>query len=262
MTAGTALADPPDQRVRKVSHLRLLDGFEYSQGGSTVQFPLGIQRLVAFLAFRERPLLRTYVSGCLWIDKSSERSYANLRSALWRLRRLADGLIDCHGQHLRLAPEVDVDLHRLVQLARTTHLDDRDHRRQATDVLLRGDLLPDWYDDWVVVERERLRQLRLHALESHCRWLVRAGRFGEAVDVGMAAVALEPLRESAHRVLIAAHLAEGNTAEAAWQYVRFRDLVADALGVEPSAALNALLAEAIDLDLVDTWRAAGRRTPG
>jgi len=240
---------------RSRARLRLLDGFEFEQDGARVELPLGTQRLVAFLAFHERPLLRAYVAGCLWLDKSSERSYANLRSALWRLRRPAVGLIDCQGHHLRLAADVDVDLRHLVRLARS-HLDDGGDPTEATVVLLKGDLLPDWYDDWVVVERERLRQLRLHALEAHCVRLTGCGRFGEAVDVGMAAVSAEPLRESAHRALIAAHLAEGNTVEAARQYVRFRDLAWDELGVEPSRALIALLAGAIDLDLVDTRGAA------
>ncbi len=246
---------PSPQSVPRV-RLRLLDGFEFEQDGARVELPLGTQRLVAFLAFHERPLLRTYVAGCLWLDSSSERSYANLRTALWRLRRPAMGLIECRGQHLLLATEVDIDLRHVVRLAHAP-LDDGADPSETTHVLLTGDLLPDWYDDWVVVERERLRQLRLHALEAHCLRLARCGRFCEAVEVGLAAVSAEPLRESAHRALILAHLAEGNMIEAARQYVRFRDLAWEALGVEPSRALTAQLADAIDLDLVDSW-GAGR----
>lgn len=246
----------PSPQSAPCARLRLLDGFEFEQDGSCVELPLGTQRLVAFLAFHERPLLRTYVAGCLWLDSSSERSYANLRTALWRLRRPAAGLIQCRGQHLLLDPQVAIDLRQVVRLARSP-VDDGGDPSDTTQVLLTGDLLPDWYDDWVVIERERLRQLRLHALELHCLRLARCGRFCEAVDVGMAAVSAEPLRESAHRVLIIAHLAEGNTIEAARQYVRFRDLAWEALGVEPSRALTAQLADAIDLDLLDSW-GAGR----
>ena len=81
------------------------------------------------------------------------------------------------------------------------------------DLLCRaGELLPHWYDDWVVIERERFRQLRLHALDALCESLAAAGRYAAAVEAGRASVAAEPLRESAHRLLIQAHLAEGNRA--------------------------------------------------
>jgi DNA-binding SARP family transcriptional activator len=182
----------------------------------------------------------------LWLDKSTERSYANLRSALWRLRRPAERLIDCAGPSIRLADDVEVDVDVVADIARG-RLRTGDH----ADVLLCGDLLPDWYDDWVVLERERVRQVRLHALEALCHHLTSVGRHADAVVTGMAAIGAEPLRESAHFVLIEAHLAEGNTAEAVRQYVRFCHLVRDALGVNPSARLNALLAEAVDLDVID-----------
>jgi DNA-binding SARP family transcriptional activator len=235
------------------ARLRLLDGFEFESDGQRVELPVSTQRVVAFLAFHERPLLRTYVAGCLWTDKSSERSYANLRSALWRLRRPAAQLIECRDAHLSLAADVDVDLRRVMDVARSRLDGTDDASLDGDSVLLSGDLLPDWYDDWVVVERERLRQLRLHALEALCRNLTDAGRFGEAVDVGMAAVAAEPLRESAHHALVRAHLREGNTADAAREYVRYRDLVRGELGIEPSPRLTALLAEVIDLGVIDSW---------
>lgn len=107
--------------------------------------------------------------------------------------------------------------------------------------VLTGDLLPDWDEDWIIFERERLRQLRIHALESLCRKLSVAGHAGRAVDAGLAAVAAEPLRESAQRVLIAAHLHEGNVSEARRQYHHYRELVRDNLGIEPSEALRALV---------------------
>jgi DNA-binding SARP family transcriptional activator len=93
----------------------------------------------------------------------------------------------------------------------------------------------------VLLERERFHQLRLHALEALCDRLTTAGRYGEAIDAGLAAVTAEPLRESAHRVLIKAHLAEGNQGEADRQYQLCRRLLRDELGVDPSNALRALL---------------------
>jgi DNA-binding SARP family transcriptional activator len=66
-------------------------------------------------------------------------------------------------------------------------------------------LFPGWYDDWVLLERERLRRLRLHALEVLADKLVREGRYGEAVQATYAAVRTEPLRESAHRAVVRVH---------------------------------------------------------
>jgi DNA-binding SARP family transcriptional activator len=99
------------------------------------------------------------------------------------------------------------------------------------------DLLPGWYDDWVIFERERIRQRLLHALEALSRRLVEADRCAEAVDAAISAVSADPLRESANRVLIEAHLAESNLIEARRAYQRYRDSLHRELGVEPSEAL-------------------------
>lgn len=103
------------------------------------------------------------------------------------------------------------------------------------------DLLPGWYDDWALVERERMRQRVLHALEALSQRLVRAGRFAEAVETALLAVGAEPLRESAQRALIEVHFAEGNWVEGWRNYQAYRDLLRRELGVEPSADLVALL---------------------
>jgi DNA-binding SARP family transcriptional activator len=95
----------------------------------------------------------------------------------------------------------------------------------------------------VLLERERFRQLRLHALERLCDRLTAQGRFAEATEAGLAAVAGEPLRESAHRALIRAYLAEGNPGEAVGQYERLRALLRDELGVSPSPLVDRMLAD-------------------
>jgi len=103
------------------------------------------------------------------------------------------------------------------------------------------DLLPDWYDEWVIVRRERYRQLRLQALDALCDRLSAEQRYGDAVRVGLAAVAAEPLRESAHRAVVRAHIAEGNFAEALRHYEIYKRILAAELGLEPSGRMMALL---------------------
>jgi DNA-binding SARP family transcriptional activator len=71
--------------------------------------------------------------------------------------------------------------------------------------------------------------------------LTAMGRFGEAIQAALTAVAEDLLRESAHMALIKAHLAEGNAAEAIRHYAGYRRTLFEELGVQPSPALEALL---------------------
>ena len=222
--------------------LSLLNAFELRCGGREVSLPVSAQRLVAFVALHGGPLLRVYVAGTLWLHASDERAGASLRSSLWRLNRAGLGIVEATSTHLRLASEVGVDVHRAYELARrllegTATEADLD----TAEADLRGELLPDWYDDWLVFERERFRQLSLHALEALAERLIAAGRLGRALEVALAALAGEPLRESAHRMLIRVHLAEGNRGEALRQYELCRRLLRDRLGVEPSPQLDELI---------------------
>jgi DNA-binding SARP family transcriptional activator len=208
--------------------------------------PLSAQRVAAFLGLQRQVVPRAYVAETLWPETTTIRSHANLRSALWRLQRSCHLLVESSMQSLRLARGVNVDFHHALTIAR--RLVDRTAvltSEELTDAVrtdLSADLLPHWYDDeWILVERERFHQLRLHALEALCAHLALAGRFAESVEVGLAAVSAEPLRESAHRALIQVHLAEGNPSEAARQYERYRQLLMDELQIEPSASLRDLV---------------------
>jgi DNA-binding SARP family transcriptional activator len=94
----------------------------------------------------------------------------------------------------------------------------------------------------VLIERERFRQVHLIALEALCLRLSACNRHAAATEAGLAAVACEPLRESAHRALVEAHIAAGNAVEALRQHDLCRDLVRRHLGLEPSAQMSALVA--------------------
>lgn len=245
-----AAADDPGGTVAGV-RLTLLNAFALECDGVAVQLPASAQRVLAFVALHEHPVRRPYVAGSLWLDSPEERAYANLRSALWRLRRFGSRLVDAEGSELALGRDVEVDLRDCEQLARRAVA--RGQRDlDALDVRLFGsDLLPDWYEDWVLIEREHYRQLRLHALDALCEQLTASGRLDEALEAGLAAVAGEPLRESAQRALIRVHLAEGNGGEAIRQYRLYRHLLDEQLGIEPSP----LMAELVrDLDAVETIR--------
>lgn len=223
--------------------LRLLGGFRLTIEANNVPLPMNAQRLISFLALHEQPLLRAFVSGTLWGDSTERRAGGSLRSALWRLHHPTYPLVELTSEHIALFPTVAVDLREGEALAHRV----LDPSRELDDVaavnedVLVADLLPDWTEDWVLTERERYHQLRLRALEALCRRLAAEGRFGQAVQAGLAAVSGEPLRESARSALIEAHLAEHNVAAARREYDAFRQLLHDELGVEPSEQVRALV---------------------
>jgi DNA-binding SARP family transcriptional activator len=198
--------------------------------------------VLALLALHEHPLQRTYVAGLLWPDFPEHRSVANLRTALARLPLKAGRLVEVVGRQLRLARWVSVDIRETSALAR--QIIDEDDEVLSIKGLhqpLMRDLLPDWYEDWVLAEQERYLELRLHALEALCQVLMHREDFGPAIEAGLAAVAGEPLRESARRALIRAYLAEGNQAAAVLQYRRFQSLLDRELSLAPSGSLKAML---------------------
>jgi DNA-binding SARP family transcriptional activator len=233
---------PVGERPSVGLRLRLLHGFSLSLDGKPVPVPLNEQRLLAFLAVNDQLLLRSYVAGALWLDSSEKHALGNLRSSIWRLNQFGVDIVQASRTHVRLSPSVSVDVRDMARLAATLiQRPSGFETNEIDETPLRGELLPGWYDEWVVIERERTRQLQLHGLEALCARLLAFGQTLRAVQVGLAAVAAEPLRESAHRLLIQAHLAEGNVAEAIRQYDLYRTLLLKELGIEPSPTIKRLV---------------------
>ena len=232
----------PAERPRL--RLSLLRAFQlHGPDGGVLTMPLSAQRVIAFLALHDRPLARIFVAGHLWTDASEDRAGAALRTALWRITGPAHAVVRADAHTLALDPGVEIDFATASRCARGLLADDGAPAAGDLGTLCAaGELLPDWYDDWVLIERERFRQLRLHALEVMCGRLSDHGRHAEAAEAGFAAVVAEPLRESAHRALVRAHLVEGNPGEALRQYGLCRELLARELGTAPSPALEALVA--------------------
>ena len=229
--------------------LSVLGGFALTVDGEPVRPCPSAQRVLVYLAVhgRSRPVQRRTLAERLWAETTSGRAAASLRSTLWRLPRPHDReLVRTTASTVDLAPDVQVDLWAGEDQARRLSaggaLDDPgglDQLEQFTE--LTSDLLPDWSEEWLLVEQESYRQARLHALERLCTDLAAAGRHSAALAAGLAAVRCEPLRESAHRRVIEVHLAEGNPSEALRQYQAFRRLLADELGLPPSPAIRRLV---------------------
>lgn len=235
--------------VRLIGHPRVtIDGVDQP-------VPAGSQRLLAFVALPRFRLERGYVAGTLWPCCDDVRAIGNLRSALWRLRCAGIPVIVADKRSLSLAPDTEVDVDHVAAwaarlIAGRTDPADLDAAagclpEDAGDVawVEACDLFPAWSDGWAQLERERLRQRVLHALEALAGELVVRGRTAEAISAATGVVAIDPLRESAQRCLLAAHLAAGDRAAADRAYAGFAVLVRRELGVEPSRRLTALLTQ-------------------
>ena len=225
------------------SSLCLLGGPYLVKNGQQVEIPEGSKRLIVFVTLNGGQVNRRYAAGVLWPYGDDERAAGNLRSALWRLRGAGIDVVHADKCTLYLDPDLSVDITQLSGWA-TRVIEGSVDRAELDAPYLRPeavDLLPGWYDEWVIFERERLRQRILHAMESLVRHLIVQRLFADAVEIAMSAVNIEPLRESAQRVLIEAHLAEGNYVEARRVYLAYHRLIAEELGIPPSRELSEIL---------------------
>ena len=214
------------------------------QDGVRVVVPEGSWRLVVLVALAGSPVDRRRAGGQLWPSGGDARAAGNLRSALWRLNKADIAVVSSNGPLMSLCPDVEVDVHLACDWAQrlirgTYSADDLGEVPWPPAAL---DMLPGWYDDWVVYERERVRQRLLNGLDALAARLSAEHRYPDAVDAAMTAISADPLRESAHRVLVEAHLAVGNLAEARRAYLVCRDTFHRELGVEPSRPLTQLVA--------------------
>jgi DNA-binding SARP family transcriptional activator len=240
MVLGTVVYDARDLHTSQVS-LRLLGGFELMMADGLAVLPLTEARLAAFVALREGPTPRQLAANSLWADGTEARAAGCLRSALWRVRLLGAPLIIAKNDYLYVAPSVQVDVREARSFATSLTQETTSFDPATARGLLARDVLPHWYDEWLLLEQEQFRTLRLHALEIAAVRLAERDLFLQALEMGLAAVAADPLRESAHRTIMRIHLMEGNYSEALREFNLYAEVARRDLGVEPSPEMEGLL---------------------
>ena len=227
---------PSTQSQEGPIRVTVLGSFTLTAAGSAVPLGVDARRLVAYLAVHPRPQDRVALAADLWPNVSAERLLTEAVAAVGVPGLLVDG----PDGTLALAPEVEVDLAEAMQLVRLLPeipaADDTD-----TTLLTVGDILPGWTAQWIAVERERFRQLRLHAIEERSQRLTAAGRHDAAVAMAELAARSAPSRESARRMLIQAHLAQGNIAAAVAEYGSYHELLRSSVGGPVPFGLEGLL---------------------
>jgi DNA-binding SARP family transcriptional activator len=226
--------------------LTLLNGWTLTRAGRRVKVAHRQQRLITALALLgARP--RTYLSGLLWPDSSEAQAAVGLRVSIWHINHELPGLLDADGTtdvSVALSEQVRVDITDL----------ERDLHTPASELhgsyprwerLRTAELLPGWYEDWVLDEQERFRALRTAALDSVAAYQLSQGNAEETKAATTLAIALEPFRESSYRLLIQAHLATGDLVSALRTYRSFSAELRQEFGVDPSPSLARLIHGAV-----------------
>jgi len=223
-------------------------------GGAPIAVPPNCLPVLGYLlAAPRREAHRDALAMALWPDHESDAARHSLASALYRIKG-AFGDIHCpveaRGERvgLRLDGALWVDMlafeRRAAPLAAasgTVTLEPAARRRLHRALRgYGGDFMPMVDAEWALIERERLRCLRLDALYALASIHARADDWRAVVVTARALIAAEPLREDAHRLLMTGYARTGNRALALRQYRYCATVLADELGVEPMDETSAL----------------------
>lgn len=206
---------------------------------------IGVQRTLAFTALQRHAVTRSQIAGTLWPETTEERARANLRTSIWRVKEVGVPILATTRDQIALSDCVKVDLHEMNTAALALESGSPDGDYPGIERLLSHELLPGWYDEWVTVDRERSRNMQLQALETLAEKRRLSGQLAESENALLAAVGLEPLKESNQLKLIQVIAGQGNRGQALRRYEAYRSLLMDELGIEPSPPLESFLNQCV-----------------
>lgn len=242
-------------------YVRFLGQFELSYEG--VELPAcrntkALAVLKYLLARPGRPVSRDFLMGWLWPEANLKKARWSLNSSVHALRRyLADNvpsrdaqvLVVCEEGHYRLSPclrpSSDVELFDELY-ARGRHLE-REHgiEEAVPDFeeavgLYQGDYLPeDLYEDWTIIERERLLDAYVYMLDRLCAYYLETGSRQRAVEACYELLEKDSCHEATHRRLIACYADLGMRERARRQYQVCARVLKSRYGLDPSPDTNA-----------------------
>ena len=218
-------------------------------GGFRAQFDSGeklqvstkkAQALLAYLAMKPgQPQPRDKIAALLWGDTGEEQARHSLRQTLVGLRKAlsgAESILRTESDALSLDPEqIEVDANELQRLASQ----DKEEVLEKASTLYQGDLLEglnvneDPFEEWLLSERERLRELAQEVLARLIGMYGRAKNFEMAAKTANRLLALDPLQEAVHRTLMRVYAQMGRRESALKQYQTCVAVLEKELGMEP-----------------------------
>jgi DNA-binding SARP family transcriptional activator len=218
------------------TEIRLLGRFAVHRAGRDIGDGAWVRRsasgLVKILALApDRRLHRERVLDALWPDLLPEDAGPRLHTATHYARRaLGDrGAVAVRGGVLALLPddEVDVDVHRFDDRARTALRNGSAADVDAALAAYGGPLLPDdAYDPWTAADRDHLHGLHVDVLRAGRRWEELLG--------------VDPADKQAHLELMRCAAARGDVLDALRRFERLERALQDVLGTRPGQQARAL----------------------
>ncbi len=234
--------------------IRLFGGIHLTQNGVPLTNFVSNKApaLLAYLAVARRPHQREALAALLWGELADADAKNNLRQALSNLRRLLDPYLLITRDTVALNPESFISLDAAA-FEQRLHASDgfpeetRAARLQEAVALYQGDFLAGFvvrdapeFEDWMLAQRSRFRELALHALHTLTQFHLLRGDSARAIDTAARLLGIDSWREEAHRQLMLAQARSGQRSAALAQYETCRRILEKELGVKPSAETTAL----------------------
>lgn len=205
--------------------------------------------LFAYLVtYRQQPHTRVRLARTFWPDKPSDRARRNLNTTLWRLRRtLPPGYLRTEGERISFDSSGDywVDVAAYEEALQRAGLfqdgaaalvgpyQNRLEYLQRAAELYRGDFLAGFYEDWSLVEAERLRALYLQVLSGLLASHRAGGEYEAALELALRLLEVDPLHEETHQQAMEMYALLGRHEQALAQFEACRRLLREELDVEP-----------------------------
>jgi predicted ATPase/DNA-binding SARP family transcriptional activator len=202
--------------------------------------PKTLHLLAYLLLHRQAAITRDHLAFTLWPDRSEIEARGQLRRYLYRLRQLlpeGEWLI-AYGEQVQWNPAA-ADWLDVAEFERLSGSSEPDWLEAALK-LYPQDLLIDLYDDWVIIERERLYNLYLADLQRLLEYYRGERIYDRAIACAQQILKREPLHENIVRELMRLHAAAGNRTQALEDYRHFQQRVVEELGVPPLPETTAL----------------------
>jgi len=225
--------------------IRLLGQFDVRIDGKRVLIPSRAgQSLLAYLVLTAGTShRREKLAGILWPDFSDDNARKNLRHELWRIRKAISTQQPTTVDYL-VPEEFTIAFNRQAEY----WLDAAQMERPELDLgslisnlsLYQGELLPGFYEDWIVLERERIRRIFDAKMEQLLGQLIAAERWTAVQEQAERWLSLGNSLEPAYRALMLAYGSSGDMAKVSSIYQRCIDELNEQFGLEPSAETRAL----------------------
>ena len=232
-------------------HLYLLGGFDFAGVGAAVPaFSRKARAMVAYLALQSgHSQSREKLATLLWGVNGETQARMSLRQAVSSVRKAmqaSGGRFLTDGDNLALQLDgLDFDVARFEALAASTVPEELERAL----VIYRGDLLDGFglkeepFEDWLRVERERLRAMAVALLDRLVAHYSAVNDAAACVRAATRLLAMEALREDIHRALMRAYAAQGRINLALKQYEHCRDALQRDLKLQPEPETRHLYEE-------------------